>query len=136
MISGVYSLWPNDYSQPPDIFVIPNYNRGLPIVQWYSSAMEVAYVFVNQIIPMGLISLSLSFKGKNIKFSSRYTRLFNNKLGSTVTFTLGWSCVQTKMQTKHKKRGGNKVFFYIKIRWQNACCEVKKTAQKWCSANY
>ena len=33
MISCVYSLWPSDYSQPPDICLIPSYNRELPIVQ-------------------------------------------------------------------------------------------------------
>ena len=34
VISCVYSLWPNDYSEPPDIFLIPSYNRELPIVHW------------------------------------------------------------------------------------------------------
>ena len=34
VISCVYSLWPNDYCQPPDIFVIPSYNSGSPIVHW------------------------------------------------------------------------------------------------------
>ena len=33
MISCVCSLWPNDYSQPPDILLIPSFNRELPIVQ-------------------------------------------------------------------------------------------------------
>ena len=31
MISCVYSLWLNDYSQTSDIFVIPSYNRRLPL---------------------------------------------------------------------------------------------------------
>ena len=30
----VFNLWPNDYSQPPDIYLIHSYNRALPIVQW------------------------------------------------------------------------------------------------------
>ena len=35
MISCVYNLWPNDYSQFLDIFLILNYNRPLTIVHWY-----------------------------------------------------------------------------------------------------
>ena len=34
MISCVYNLWPDDYSQFLDIFLIHSYNRALPIVQW------------------------------------------------------------------------------------------------------
>ena len=32
VISCVYNLWPNDYSQPLDISLIHSYNRALPIV--------------------------------------------------------------------------------------------------------
>ena len=34
MVSCVYNLWPNDYYQTLDIFLIHNYNRALPIVHW------------------------------------------------------------------------------------------------------
>ena len=34
VISCVNNLWPNDYSQPPDICLIQSYNRAFPIVQW------------------------------------------------------------------------------------------------------
>ena len=33
VISFVYSLWPNEYSQPPDICLISSYNIWFPIVQ-------------------------------------------------------------------------------------------------------
>ena len=33
MISCVYNLWPNSYSETLDIFLIHSYNRALPIVQ-------------------------------------------------------------------------------------------------------
>ena len=71
MIRYVYSLWPNDYSQPPDICLIPSYNRALPIVCNVVYVSNLQYMITNEpdSFRKGMIIKTSSFKF-NIKLFS------------------------------------------------------------------
>ena len=55
MISCVYNLWPNNYSQTLDIFLIHSYNRALPIVHWMSCVHPDHFTFCTVSVVIAII---------------------------------------------------------------------------------